>query len=268
MAYHSVLEQQISKFLGNSNNLPPNLRSLFEEISRTYAEPTVKLEFVSLVAHELRNPLTSLKGYAYIMDRDYQNTFDEKEKMVMQRINISIQRLAALIENLLNITRLQKDTLTINASAADWLANIDEMIQEVKGQAEVKKIDVQFIKPQDPPYVALVDKMRINEVLMNLLVNAINFTPMGGKIAVWVEKAGNEIITHVADNGPGIPKEATPNMFTKFFQVPEGEKRSSEGTGLGLYISQSIVEMHKGRIWVEAEVGKGSKFSFSVPKAT
>lgn len=284
MAYHNTLEQQISKFFGDSSKIPSNLSRLFQEISQTYEsydkqqasaqnssnlstkDATVKLEFVSMVAHELRNPLTALKGYTYIMSRDYKNTFDAKQNTIMQRINISIQRLVALVENLLNITRLQKGTLTVNTESLDWIQNIDEIITEIIDQAREKKLALQFIKPQDTGYKVLVDKLRINEVLMNLLANAINYTPSGGKIAVWVEKQGNEVITHIADNGPGIPKEVLPNLFTKFFRViGNGGQQQPKGTGLGLYISKTIVEMHKGRIWVESEVGKGAKFSFSVP---
>lgn len=275
MSYHKILEQQISKFLGNPAGMPPQLADLFTEISRTYEnyenqdsrKATVKLEFVSMVAHDLRTPLTSLKGYIYIMSRDYKNTFDEKQNMIMQKINISTQRLTSLVENLLNVTRLQKGTLTVNSEATDWIKNIDEVIAEVIDQAITKKIDLQFIKPQDIPYNVMVDKLRINEVLMNLLANAISYTPSGGKIAVWLQKQDNEVITNVSDNGPGIPKEALPNLFTKYFQVTGGETRESKGTGLGLYISKSIVEMHKGKIWVQSEVGKGSMFSFSVPLA-
>lgn len=275
MPYHKILEQQINKLLGNPVNIPPQLASLFQEISQTYEnydnrdskEATVKLEFVSMVAHDLRTPLTSLKGYTYIMSRDYKTTFDEKQNMIMQKINISTQRLIVLVENLLNVTRLQKGTLTINSEPTDWIKNIDEIVAEVIDQAKIKKIDLQFIKPQDAPYNVMIDKLRINEVLMNLLANAINYTPTGGKIAVWVQKQGNEVITHVSDNGPGIPKEALPNLFTKFFQVTGKGQRESKGTGLGLYISKSIVDMHKGRIWVASEVGKGSQFSFSIPMA-
>lgn len=232
---------------------------------QTKPAPAVTLEFVSMVAHELRTTLTSLKGYTYIMSRDYQNTSDERFNMITQRISISTQRLESLVENLLNITRLQKGTLIVNAAPVDWIKNIEEIILEMEEQAKQKKIELLFLKPQDSSYNVMVDKLRINEVLMNLLANAISFTPSAGKIAVWLTKRGNEVITNVSDNGPGIPQEALPNLFTKFFQVAGSAEHKSKGMGLGLYISKSIVEMHKGRIWVESEVGKGSKFSFSVP---
>lgn len=239
-------------------------------------QSSVNLEFVSLVAHELRTALTSLKGYTYIMSRDYKlppedcnssnykNTSDDRFTMIMQRISISTQRLEALVENLLNITRLQKGTLAVKPESLDWFKNMEEVMAEMIEQAKEKKIELYLIKPQDLPYQVKADKLRINEVLMNLLANAINYTPREGKIAVWLEKKENEVVTHISDTGSGIPQDSLPNLFTKFYQIAGGE-RQSKGMGLGLYIAKTIVEMHQGRIWVESEVGKGSMFSFSIP---
>ena len=117
-----------------------------------------------------------------------------------------------------------------------------------------------------PPVMA--DRLRITEVVTNLVANAINYTQPGGKINVTIERQGNEIITSVKDTGVGIPKEALPKLFTKFFRVTGKLTQGSKGTGLGLYISKAIVEMHKGRIWVDSEPGRGTTFSFSLPIVT
>jgi signal transduction histidine kinase len=103
------------------------------------------------------------------------------------------------------------------------------------------------------------------KVLANLLLNAISFTKSGGQVAVWFEKRENVVTTHIQDNGRGIPADSLPHLFTKFFRVSSSLTQDSKGTGLGLYISKSIVEMHNGKIWVESKLNEGSTFSFSLP---
>lgn len=223
----------------------------------------MKLDFVSMAAHELRTPLTSIKGYMYILLRDYKDIFNQEQMTILSRIDIASQRLASLVENLLNVTRIEKGQITLNMELIDWVKNIDEVITEIIVQAQDKMIQLEFIKPNESIYVK-VDKFRINEVMMNLLANAINYTSPKGKITVWLEKVGEEVITHIKDTGEGIPKEAIPHLFTKFFRVSGVLEQGSKGTGLGLYIAKSIVEIHKGKIWVESKLGQGSTFSFSL----
>ncbi len=223
----------------------------------------MKLDFVSMAAHELRTPLTSIKSYMYIFLRDYRGTLNENQLTILSRIGISTQRLTSLVENLLNVSRIERGQVTLSIRPIDWVKNIEEIITEIMGQAKDKKIQLNFIKPEKSIFVQ-VDRFRINEVLMNLLANAINYTPSMGKITVWIEKVGQEVVTHIQDTGEGIPKEALPHLFTKFFRVSGVLEQGSKGTGLGLYIAKSIVEIHKGRIWVQSELGKGSIFSFSL----
>ena len=113
----------------------------------------------------------------------------------------------------------------------------------------------------------LADPIMISEVVTNLVANAINYTNVGGKVDVTLNVSPNEITTIISDNGVGIPKDALPHLFNKFFRVSNQAQQASKGTGLGLYISKSIIEKLGGKIWVESEVGKGSKFSFTLPLA-
>lgn len=224
----------------------------------------MKLDFVSMAAHELRTPLTSIKGYMYIFLRDYKSVLNEKQSTMLSRVSIATQRLNSLVENLLNVSRIEKGRITLNIVPIDWVKNIEEIITEIIDQAEDKKIQLNFIKSGKSIFVK-ADRLRINEVLLNLLANAISYTSSLGKITVWVENVGQEVVTHIQDTGEGIPKEALPHLFTKFFRVSGALEQGSKGTGLGLYIAKSIVEIHKGRIWVQSELGKGSTFSFSLP---
>lgn len=235
------------------------------DVSKEKQLDEMKLDFVSMAAHELRTPLTSMKGYLYIFLRDYKISLNERQNTLLSRVSISTQRLSSLVENLLNVTRIERNSVTLSLHKLDWIANIDEVISEVIDQAKDKKLELTFIKPQKTPIFLNVDKFRINEVLTNLLANAINYTSMGGKIVIWTENIGSEVVTRIQDTGEGIPKEALPHLFTKFFRVSGSLEQGSKGTGLGLYIAKSIIELHKGKIWVNSEFGKGSTFSFSLP---
>lgn len=260
-AYVDLLTGQIKE--GPVSNLGCILT--LHDVSKEMQLEEMKLDFVSMAAHELRTPLTAIKSYLYIFLRDYAKSMDAKQTSILSRINISTQRLVSLVENLLNVSRIEKGTLTLSLLPLDWVKNIDEEIAEIIDQANDKKITLEFIKPQQSSINVIADKFRINEVLSNLLENAVAYTSPEGKITVWLERKGNEVITHIQDTGKGIPKDALPNLFTKFFRVSGILEQGSKGTGLGLYIAKSVVQLHKGKIWVNSELGKGSTFSFSLP---
>jgi PAS domain S-box-containing protein len=236
------------------------------DVSKEQELDQMKFDFVAMAAHELRTPLTSIKDYLYVFMRDYKNTLNSDQTNILSKIDISTQRLGSLVENLLNVSRIEQGKMTVNIQPLDWSKTIDENIAEIIGQAKEKKIQINFEKPPEAIFVQ-ADKARISEVLTNLIANSIKYTPGEGAITIWIEKSGNDVVTHVKDTGSGIPKESIPNLFTKFYRVSGPLGQGVKGTGLGLYISKSIIDMHKGKIWVESEVGKGSVFSFSIPSA-
>lgn len=244
-----------------------NLGSILtlHDITKEQELERMKLDFVSMAAHELRTPLTSIKGYIYIFIRDYLKFMDPKQATILQRLNISAQKLVSLVENLLSIARIERGTFTVNLQLVDWANHVKEAISEVMTQAKDKNMELTLDLPQSGLPKVNIDPLRINEVLSNLLTNAINYSPSGSKIKVVVEVQNGEVITHISDTGPGIPKEALPHLFTKFFRVSGPLEQGSKGTGLGLYIAKSIILMHHGRIWVESELYKGSTFSFALP---
>lgn len=227
----------------------------------------MKLDFVSMAAHELRTPLTSIRGYLSVFIKENSKNFTPEQNTFLNRINISTQQLMALIENLLNVSRIERGVLTINITPIDWVEVVKNIVAEMEPRAEERKIFLTFINPPPGIIYVLADQLRIQEVVYNLLANAIAYTNLGGKIEVSIEIKDNMVVTHVKDNGQGIPREAQTHLFTKFFRVSGKLEQGSKGTGLGLYISKAIVNMHKGEIWVESEPGKGSIFSFSLPLA-
>lgn len=235
------------------------------DISKERELEEMKLDFVSMAAHELRTPLTSIKGYLYVFIQKYKDKMDKEQQVFVTRMNIATQRLVALVENLLDVARIERGALTIHPEEIDWLKNVKEILNEIKDQAFDKKIQIKLFEPKEKLPLINVDRFRINEVLTNLLTNAITYTPSDGEIVVSIEKKDGSIITHIKDTGQGIPKEALPHLFTKFFRVSGKLEQGSKGTGLGLYITKSIVNMHGGKIWVDSALGVGSTFSFSIP---
>ncbi len=234
------------------------------DVTEEHKLEDMKLDFVSMAAHELRTPLTSLRGYIYIYLRDNASALNEKQSMVLNRISIATDRLVALVENLLNISRIENGTLTIKFEKFDWADNIKGLVAEMMVQAKDKEIELTIAEPIPENLIISADKFRVSEVFSNIVSNAINYTDKNGKVTITLEKSGNEVITHVTDTGEGIPEDALPHLFTKFFRVSGILEQGSKGTGLGLYIAKSIIDLHRGRIWVTSKVGEGSIFSFSL----
>jgi len=225
----------------------------------------MKIDFVSMAAHELRTPLTSIKGYLSVFINENKGKFADDQKMLLNRIAISSDQLSGLVENILSVSRIERGGYTINTEPMDWVVFVDSIVNQFKLRAQEKSITIQFIQPTEMIPNVRADKLRIVEVLNNLIANAISYTPEGGSVTVWTEQLDNKVITHVKDTGRGISKEALPHLFTKFFRVAGKLSGGSKGTGLGLYISKAIVELHGGTVWVESQTNIGSIFSFSLP---
>lgn len=239
------------------------------DISVEKGTEEMKMGFVSVAAHELRTPITSIKGYLDVFMNDYKDKLNEDQKGLLAHMKDNTDRLGILVENLLNVSRVERGSLSLNSEGTDWTALVNSTVEDLHERATEKNIQLEFKKPETPIPSVKVDKVRMSEVIANLITNAINYTNPNGKIIVSVEQKEHEIVTSVTDTGIGIPADAISHLFTKFFRVTDGltQQASSQGNGLGLYISKSIVEMHKGKIWVESTVGKGSTFSFSIPTA-
>lgn len=235
------------------------------DISKEMQLEEMKLDFVSMAAHELRTPLTAINGYLSVFMEEGRGTFTEDQRMFLDRITIATQQLVALVENLLNVSRIERGAFTVKLEKIDWLQHIKQVVGQVEERARQKHLTLILTTPPTPLPHVMADPLRINEVVSNLLSNAITYTPAGGSITVRFEATAEEVITHIQDTGEGIPPDALPHLFTKFFRVSGKLEQGSKGTGLGLYISREIVIMHKGRIWVESTFQKGSTFSFALP---
>lgn len=235
------------------------------DVSREKELEKMKLDFVSLAAHELRTPLTSIRGYLEVFVEENRQMFNPEQALFLDRIRLSTQQLAALVDNLLDVSRIERGALTIHFAPLNWKQLVSQAVDSLAETAIKKGVELKFLdgKKEYPPLTA--DKIRVVEVLDNLLTNALNQTPGGGKITVTLEEEKEGLVTKVRDTGVGIPAESLKNLFTKFFRVTNQSTDAPQGLGLGLYLSKAIIELHRGRIWADSKPGQGSTFSFFLP---
>lgn len=238
---------------------------LFRDVGKQSDYSAIQLDFVSMASHELRTPLTSIIGYLSVFMDENKKMFNKDQMEFLDRIMISAKQLASLIENLLNVSKVERNAFSISTQSIDWSAFLTKAVEDNRINAANKNISLALNLPPSTPKVN-ADPIRILEVVNNLISNAINYTKEGGHIEVGATVQNNEVVTYVRDNGMGIPKHAQAHLFTKFFRVKGAldQSSNSKGTGLGLYLTKSIVDLHHGRIWVESEPGKGSTFYFTL----
>lgn len=227
----------------------------------------MKLDFVSMAAHELRTPLSSLRGYLELMRYKTRKGINPEEigHFIEQSLRSSAE-LSGLISNLLDVSRIESGTMMLSFEKTDLAQDIVlPSIKDITFSANEKRINIASQGLTQDCFID-ADKIAIREVIDNLLSNAIHYTDPGGSITVNIKKDGTNFVVEVTDTGIGIAEKAIPNLFAKFYRVHGGLASGSVGTGLGLFISKSILERHKGSIAVTSKEGVGSTFSFSVPE--
>ena len=225
----------------------------------------LKSDFVSNVSHELRTPLTAVKGSVDNMLDGLTGPLNEKQARYLTRIKSNADRLSRLINDLLDLSRIEAGRIDIRPTVLSPELLAREVVESLRSIVVDKFIDLE-VACHEGGVTAWADRDKITQVLMNLLGNAVKFTAPQGKVAVVIERNGDEWVqVSVVDTGPGIPREEVDRIFDKFYQLAQGDNHKSRGTGLGLAISKALVQMHGGKIWVESEVGKGSTFAFTLP---
>jgi PAS domain S-box-containing protein len=225
----------------------------------------MKSDFVSNVSHELRTPLTAIKGSVDNMLDGLTGSLNEKQLRYLNRIKSNTDRLSRLINDLLDLSRIESGRVEVRQTTLPLTALTEEVAEHMRALAAEKLIRIE-VPSSDPSVTVWADRDKVTQVLMNLIGNAVKFTPQDGKITVALEKNGNDYIQiSVADTGPGILPEEQNKIFSKFYQVANIDKQKPKGSGLGLAISKALVEMHGGKIWMDSEVGRGSTFYFTLP---
>lgn len=230
----------------------------------------LKDEFVSSVSHELRSPLAAIAGYVELLTRKpLEQILPEKRTKAFGIIQESTQRLTQFINDILDLAKIKAGRVEIRKTPFQSAKALEEILGLFQPLFEKKRLTGRLEAPGDLPVVP-ADEEKIKQVITNLVSNAYKFTPEGGTITLRAKDAPDAVIIAVEDTGIGIPKEHVGQLFERFKQVPGTRERfgGPKGTGLGLAISKGIVLGHGGKIWVESEPGRGSVFSFSLPKAT
>jgi two-component system phosphate regulon sensor histidine kinase PhoR len=223
----------------------------------------VRRDFVANVSHEFRTPLTAIQGFAETLIGGAIDDPQNRGRFLAIILEHS-RRLARLTEDLLRLSQMDAEQLELEIRAVSVPLLIESCYETAQRRAAEKGLSLSLNIPSQLPDVA-ADNRRLQEVLQNLLDNAIQYTLPGGKIVLSAEVRGDEVIFTVADTGIGIPQADQPRIFERFYRVDVARSREAGGTGLGLSISKHLIEAQGGRIWVESEVGVGSKFHFAVP---
>ncbi len=236
--------------------------ALMRDVTRYQQLEKMRRDFVANVSHELRTPLTSIKGFLEtLLDGAIE---DEKTaKHFLRIMKLETDRLTKLIDDLLKLSKLENRKTIFNKEPVDMNEVIDQVIFIFKPQAEAKDIHLRKNSDADVPIVS-AEKDLLIQVLINLVDNAIKYTPSGGQVVISTHADQGQINVSVEDTGPGIPKESLARIFERFYRVDKARAREAGGTGLGLAIVKHVIELHDGSIKVE-NTGQGAKFTFSLP---
>ncbi len=241
---------------------------LFDDVTREKEIDQMKSDFISLVSHELRTPLTSIIGFVSFILDGKAGSINDRQRNSLARVQRQSKRLAALINDLLDISRIESGRIQMEQEPISLLEIVTQRIDEIRPQADEKSIQMDLTAPESVPTI-LGDEARMGQVFTNLIGNAIKFTPNNGEVSIKVRVDGNLLHVEVIDTGPGIPAEERQKVFDKFYQLSDISTRKQGGSGLGLSITKSIVEAHGGKLWIDdGNQGKGSNFQFVLPLVT
>jgi PAS domain S-box-containing protein len=237
--------------------------SVFRDITREVQADIAKTEFVSTVSHELRTPLTSIKGYTDLLLSGAMGLLSEGQQQFMSIVRKNADRLTALINDLLDISRIESGRVKLEVHPMRIQDAVWDVVESLRAQIEAKGLALRVEVPDNLPLVQ-GDRDRLTQVLNNLLSNACRYTPRG-EVAIVVSEMPGVLRVDVSDTGIGIEREDQSRIWDRFFRAAHPVVEEAGGTGLGLAIVRMFVEMHSGRIWLDSEPGRGSTFTFILP---
>ncbi len=236
----------------------------YHDVSHEKAVDRMKSEFISVASHELRTPMTSIKGSVDLILSGFAGDMSPEMQELLEIAQKSCDRLVRLVNDILDLSKIEAGQLKLNLSRLDLTDVAVRSICSVKPLADKTEVRLRVDRPQPLPLVE-ADPDRIEQVITNLLSNAVKFSPPKGEVVVELSAEEEWVRCSVRDQGPGIAEKDLPRIFGKFQQLSEGRRRG--GTGLGLAITRGLVDEHRGSIWVESRVGEGSRFIFRLPVA-
>jgi signal transduction histidine kinase len=242
------------------------LRQLKVSNAKLRALDEAKDDFISMASHQLRTPLTSIKGYtSMVLEGDAGDITPLQKKLLTQSF-FSAQRMVYLIADLLNVSRLRTGKFVIESSAVNLAEVVEEELAQLQETAAARSVKLTYDKPAHFPELML-DETKTRQVIMNFVDNAIYYTPAGGHIKVKLAETPTTVELRVSDNGIGVPKSEQPHLFTKFYRAGNARKARPDGTGLGLFMAKKVIIAQGGALIFESHEGKGSTFGFTFSKA-
>lgn len=274
-----VFKDEITLLSENFNTMTVELNELYTSLEQRVEQRTLELaearddavsanksksEFVSIVSHELKLPMTSIKGYSDLMLAGATGQLNENQVNFLTTIRNNVNRMATLVSDLADISRIESGNLRLEPRVVSIKDVVDEIVSLTKTQIEQKKQSISVEIPDELPK-SWSDRSRLNQVLTNLISNANKYTPEGGAIAMQVTHIENMIQIKVQDNGLGMTPEDQASLFSKFFRSADDKVREAPGTGLGLSITKNLIELQGGEIWFESKYREGTAFFFTVP---
>ena len=242
------------------------LKQLQVSNAKLKALDEAKDEFISMASHQLRTPLTSIKGYlSMVVDGDA-GAISETQRSMLKQAFFSSQRMVYLISDLLNVSRLKTGTFVIECIPVNLSKMVDEEVQQLRDTAQNRDLILKYTPPKNFPMLML-DETKTRQVIMNFIDNAIYYTPTGGQIKVELVENNHSVELRVIDDGMGVPKSEQPHLFTKFYRAGNARQARPDGTGLGLYMAKKVIVSEGGSILFESTEGKGSTFGFVFSKS-
>lgn len=250
--FNATLQQRVDDATRKLRRTNEKLRQIDE----------TKDEFISMASHQLRTPLTSMKGYVSMVLEGDVGEINEGQKKMLSQAFVSSQRMASLISDLLNVSRLRTGKFVIERSRVDLADVVQSEVDQLSDTAKARGLELRYDKPDDFPFLML-DETKTRQVIMNFIDNAIYYTPMGGVISVNLKSKEKTIEFTVTDNGIGVPKAEQPHLFTKFYRAGNARKARPDGTGLGLFMAKKVIVAQGGAIIFKTVEGHGSVFGFT-----
>lgn len=237
---------------------------ILRDVTQLKELDTLKSDFVATVSHDLRSPLTLMRGYATMLEMA--GSLNDQQKNYAKMIVHGVDNMAKLVNNLLDLGRIDFG-VGLQVESSPVLDILERVTGSLQMQAKEKQISLGVEIPKDMPHAIQADQALLHQALYNLVENALKYTPEGGEVTVHLQTSPSALTFAVQDSGIGIPRSDMPRLFEKFYRGTNREALAQRGTGLGLAIVKSIAERHGGKVWVESELGKGSVFHLQIPLA-
>lgn len=237
---------------------------VFRDVTREQEVSQAKNEFVSIVAHELRTPMTSIKGYTDLLLQGAVGGVNDGQQHFLQIVKANVDRLSDLVSDLLDTARIEAGRIKLERAPLQITEIVHEVCESIAETIKERGLTLTVEEASSMPTI-LADRNRVIQILMNLLSNAYRYTPSGGEIKMFIQPTDKAVLITVADNGIGIAPQDLERVFEPFYRTNQELVSKQPGTGLGLQIVKSLVEMHGGKTWLESELDKGSTFTFTLP---